>query len=161
MIDIIFMRSIAKKTTILSIILLFPLMMQAQDQNEPYVRFDQGSILFYSPSQGGQRLLPDCKPGFVHILMTPGSLVQVPRGLSDRMAASLRHLTSKPMSSNQKTEFLEKYACLILLNYSRISQLDTLFYTTARSLQKDPGLEVSRNAAAVVKMAEMYMEKEP
>jgi len=64
------------------------------------------------------------------------------------------------MSSTQKTGFLEKYACLVLLNYTRVCQLDTAFHTTARALQKDPDDEVSINAAAVMKMAEMYMEKE-
>jgi len=146
---------------ILFTLIILPALLYAQDRNEPFVKFDQGSILFYIPSQGGQRLVPSCKPGFVHILMPPGSLTQSPKELSDHLTSCIRQLISKPMSSTQKTGFLEKYACLVLLNYTRVSQLDTAFHTTARALQKDPGLEVSRNAAAVVKMAEMYMEKEP
>ncbi|MFH1937074.1 MAG: hypothetical protein ABIK52_05885, partial [Bacteroidota bacterium] len=66
---------------------------------------------------------------------------------------------SQNMTSAQKSEFLEKYACLILLNYTRVSELDTLFYTKADSLQEDVNQEVKESTSLVVKMVDLYREK--
>ena len=151
----------------LVLLLIFPLLLRAQDQNEPYIRFDQGTILFYIPSQGSQRILPAYKPGFVHILQTPGILTLPPQELSGhleslprRQAGGIRHLASQSMSTIQKTEFLEKYACLILLKYSGVSKLDSMFYNTAVTLQEDSDPEVRTNAGLVVRMIDMYRMKE-
>jgi hypothetical protein len=152
----------------LVLLLIFPLLLRAQDQNEPYIRFDQGTILFYIPSQGSQRLLPAYKPGFVHILQTPGILTLPPQELSGHLESGIhliaggakqQNMLSPSMTSAQKTTFLESYACLILLNYTRVSQLDSAFLAIASALQKDPDPVTGVNAALVVKLMEMYQRK--
>jgi len=60
------------------------------------------------------------------------------------------------MNVGQKIEFLEKYACLIFLNYTSVSELDTLFYSKAVELQENSNSEIKANASLVVKMVEMY-----
>ena len=149
----------------LVLLLIFPLLLRAQDQNEPYVRFDRGYILFYIPSQGGQRLLPAYKPGFVHILQTPGILTLPPQELSGHLESGIHLIVGgakqqnqvlPSMTSAQKTKFLESYACLILLKYTGVSQLDSIFLAIASALQKDPDPATGANASLVVKMMEMY-----
>jgi hypothetical protein len=153
----------------LVLLLIFPLLLRAQDQNEPYIRFDQGTILFYIPSQGSQRLLPAYKPGFVHILQTPGILTLPPQELSGHLESGIhliaggakqKNRLSPSMTSAQKTTFLESYACLILLKYSGVSKLDSMFYNTAVTLQEDSDPEVRTNAGLVVRMIDMYRMKE-
>jgi hypothetical protein len=56
------------------------------------------------------------------------------------------------MTSAQKTTFLESYACLILLNYTRISTLDPLLYKKAVDLQVDKDPAVKTNAILIVRM---------
>ena len=138
-------------------ILLLPASLEAQDYNTPFVKFDRGSILYYLPSGSAYPLLlPASKQGFVHILRTPGFQTQSNHEISDHLASGIRHLISQHVTSAQKTEFLEKYACLVLLNYTRVSELDTLFYTRAVSLQEDVNQEIKDNASLVVNMADLY-----
>ncbi|MFH1297286.1 MAG: hypothetical protein ABIJ04_08455 [Bacteroidota bacterium] len=142
------------------LLLVLPVMLQAQDDNVPYIRFDQGSMLYYLPSQSAYALLlPASKPGFVRILRTPGFQTRSNQEISDQLASGIRDQISQNMTSAQKTEFLEQYACLILLNYTRVSELDTLFYTKAVSLQEDVNQEVKENASLVVKMADLYRKQ--
>ena len=142
-------------------ILSLPITIMAQDKNQPYVRFDEGIILFYLPSQSAYPLLlPAYKPGFVHIVQTLGFQSQSNQEISGHLSSDIVNLISHPLSVNQKTEFLEKYACLILLNYSRVSTLDTLFSSTARTLCEDPVTEINTNAKLVVRMYEMYLKEE-
>jgi len=156
---------------ILFLILFLPLSLQAQDRNQPYVKFDHGAILFYLPSGSAYApSLPVYKPGFVHILRTPGFQTQSNQELSDHLASGimsslkLRHasqdLEISPMNNEDKTEFLENYACLILLNYTGVSELDTVFYTTAVALQEDINSGIKTNSALVVKMFDMNREKQ-
>jgi len=140
--------------------LLMPLLLQAQDINIPHVKFDQGSILFNIPSQSSfAPALPAIKPGFVHILQTPGFQSKSTSDISDDLASGILDLLSQSMNQKQKFEFLEKYACLILLYYSRVSELDTAFYYKAVVLQADSDQIIKTNAALVVKMVEMYLGK--
>jgi len=142
---------------VLFFMLFLPVALQAQDQNQPFVRFDQGSILFYVPSQGdGLRLLPAYKPGFVHTLQTPGNMILSPKELSDHLVSGIKSLISKSMTPAQKNEFLKQYACLILLIYTRATELDSLFYKTAVSLKEEDDPGIATNAALVVKMYDMY-----
>ena len=145
---------------VLFLILLLPVALHAKDRNEPYVRFENGAILFYLPSQSAWGpLLPAYKPGFVKILQTPFFQTQSNQELTTYLTSTIHHLTSNSMSASQKTEFLEKYACLILLNYTRISELDSTFYTTASNLQQDQDPGIKTNSALVVKMVDMYREE--
>jgi len=147
-----------KKLTV--ICLLLPLFIQAQNYDIPHVKFEQGSILFYIPSQSSYApLLPAYKPGFVHILQTPSFQSKSNQDISDHLAFRIEDLASKPMSQNQKVEFLEKYACLVLINYSNVSELNTSFYDKAVSLQDDPNQQIKANAIMVVRMVEMYLER--
>jgi len=151
--------------------LFLPLLLQAQNDNIPHVRFDQGSILFCLPSQSAYApLLPAYKPGFVHILQTPGFQSKSNQEISDHLASGimsslkLRHasqdLEISPMNNEDKTEFLEKYACLILLSYTKVSEINSLFYTTATTLQEDQDPGIKTNSALVVRMFDMYRENE-
>jgi len=63
------------------------------------------------------------------------------------------------MTSEQKTEFLENYACLVLLNYTNVSEIDTLFYIKAVSLKQDPNEAIKENASLVVKMVDLYWKE--
>jgi len=141
----------------LILFLLLPLFLQAQDHNTPYVKFDREAILFYIPSQTAfAPLLPAYKPGFVHILRTAGFQKQSNQELSDHLGSRIQYLASEPMTSEQKTEFLENYACLVLLNYTGVSELDTLFYIKAVSLKEDNNQDIRENASLVVKMIGLY-----
>ena len=140
--------------------MILPVALLAQDLNQPYVKFDNDAILFYLPSGSAYApSLPVYKPGFVHILRTTGFQIQSIQELSEHLACGIRDLLSSTMTPTQKTEFLEQYACLVLLNYIRISELDTLFYTKAVALQEDSNPEIKANASLVVKMVDLYREK--
>jgi|GEM_PF-1153884 len=144
----------------LILFLLVPLFLQAQDHNTPYVKFDREAILFYIPSQTAfAPLLPVYKPGFVHILKTPGFRHESTQELSGHLGSRIQYLASEPMTSEQKTEFLENYACLVLLNYTNVSEIDTLFYIKAVSLKQDPNEAIKENASLVVKMVDLYWKE--
>ncbi|MFH1937851.1 MAG: hypothetical protein ABIK52_09840 [Bacteroidota bacterium] len=64
------------------------------------------------------------------------------------------------MTSAQKSEFLEKYACLILLNYTHVLELDTLFLQTANDLKQDIQPSIREQAVMVGKLFEMYRDVE-
>jgi hypothetical protein len=64
------------------------------------------------------------------------------------------------LTFSQKTGFLETYACLILLNYTRVSELDSSFLHTTTAMKDDDNPEIRTNAALVVKMYEMYLAEE-
>ncbi|MFH1297718.1 MAG: hypothetical protein ABIJ04_10640 [Bacteroidota bacterium] len=74
--------------------------------------------------------------------------------------AKQRHLISQNMTSAQKSEFLEKYACLILLNYTHVLELDTLFLQTANDLKQDIQPSIREQAVMVGKLFEMYRDVE-
>jgi len=140
--------------------LFLPVSLQAQDHNIPYVKIDREAILFYIPSQTAYApLLPAYKPGFVHILKTPGFQRQSTQELSGYLGSGIRDLVSNPMTIEQKTEFLENYACLILLNYTRVSALDTLFYIKTISLKQDSNEAIKENASLVVKMVDLFRKE--
>jgi len=153
------------------LIFLFPIFLQAQEYNTPFVKFDQDVILFYLPSESiSPLLLPASKPGFVHILRTPGIQTQTNQEISDDLVSGISelcgdpataglHLISEHMTTAQKTNFLEQYACLILLNYTNVGTLDTLFYTQAVSLKKETNQAIRENASLVVKMVDLYRKE--
>lgn len=139
---------------------MIPWLLHAQDQNIPYIQFSHEAILWYIPGGSAHPpLLPVIKPGFVHILQTPGFQTQPNKGLSAQLESRIRDLLSDPMNTNQKTEFLEKYACLILMNYTRVSEIDTLFYIKSVSLKEDSNQEIRENASLVVKMVDLYRKE--
>ena len=145
-----------KKSIIL--LLLLPFFLQAQDNNIPSVKFDQGSILYYIPAQSAfAPLLPVIKPGFVHIIQTPGFQSLSNKAISDNLTSGIRNLLSKPMSLNQKTKFLENYTSLVLMNYSSVSDLESAFYHKAVALQNDADRQIKEKAELVVEMLEMYL----
>jgi len=77
----------------LYVILFFSFFIQAQDINAPYIKFDQGSILFCLPSQSAYApLLPAYKPGFVHILRTTGFQTQSNQELSGHLGSRIQDL---------------------------------------------------------------------
>lgn len=142
-------------------LLLLPLNIFAQDNNNPSVQFDQGIILYNIPSQSAFSLtLPACKPGFVHIRRTPGFQVKPNQEISNQLTSDIRQLLTLSMSAAQKCGFLEKYACLILINYLQVSTIDTVFYTTATLLQEDQNQDVRDKSDLVVKMVDMYRKEE-
>ena len=140
-------------------ILFLPFTLSSQDLKVPFVRFDQGSILFYLPSQSAYApLLPAYKPGFVHILRIPCFQSQSNQEISDHLSSGIRDLASSVMNVTQKEDFLEQYACLILLNYMRVVKLDTLFLRKTNDLKNDIHPDIRGNAALVGKLFEMYRE---
>jgi len=156
------------KNILFFILLLIPATLIAQKDNIPYVKFDPDVILFYLPSESiSPLLLPASKPGFVHILRTPGIQTQTNQEISDDLVSGIselcgdpatagRHLISEHMTTAQKINFLEKYACLILLNYTDVAALDTAFYIQAVSLKKETTQAIRENASLVVEMVELY-----
>jgi len=144
----------------LMLVLFLPISLWAQNPHIPYVHFDREAILFYIPSQTAfAPLLPAYKPGFVHILKTPGFQRQSAEELSGHLESGIRDLVSNPMTLEQKSEFLENYACLVLLNYSSVSELDTLFYNKAVSLTEDANQDIKENASLLVRMVDLYRKE--
>jgi len=143
-------------------LLLFPLLLVSlqtfsQEKDIPCVKFREGAIIWYLPSSGQQfQSLPAYIPGFVHIRQTlfiqKLSNAQVTANLKNELTA----LNNSTITTGRKLEFLEKYACLILLNYLDVGSLPQEFNDKAKDLKSDEDQSIRSNAELVVKMFEMY-----
>jgi len=143
------------------LLMVIPFTSSAQNNNIPYVQFDQDAIIWYIPGQSAYApILPVIKPGFVHILQTPGFLSVSPKELSEQITGNLTIWNNSLTSTDRKEQFLASLSCLILLNYAKPSALDSAFIHTARNLQNDPDPAISREATLTVRLFEIYEGRE-
>jgi len=76
-----------------------------------------------------------------------------------KLKDELAELVNTSLSAAQKLEFLENYACLILLNYLEVGNLPQAFYSNAKELKSDSDQNIRSASDLVVKMFEMYLEE--
>jgi len=129
----------------------------SQEKDIPYVQFREGAIIWYLPSSGEQfRSLPAYIPGFVRIRQTIYFQKLTNAEVTAKLKDELTRLVNTSLSNAQKLEFLEKYACLILLNYLDVSNLPQDFFSEAKDLKSDEYQSIRSASELVVKMFEMY-----
>ena len=147
-----------KKKSMKKIILLLtflPLLAFPQPKQAPFATIREGKIFYYIP-RGEPRLLPLYKPGFVEILQTISPLMKPVRQVNDDLKENLEKLKDIPLNASGKQEFLEKLACLILLNYGDISPVDPGFVAKVQELKKEKDEGISGNAEMVIRLYDMY-----
>jgi hypothetical protein len=141
------------------IYLLLPLTVLSQE-HPPFVEVQNGSINFYvSAGPESFRQLPSYKPGFVTIIQTSLPQIQTTGKIIESLTNDLEKMVRQNLSTEQKQEFLEKYACLVLLKYESLSQLNAEYLSLASRMKEDSNLKVRSDAEQVVKMAEMYLSE--
>ncbi len=141
-------------------LLLASLQSVSQEKEVPSVQFREGKIVWYIPSSGQQfRSLPAYIPGFVSIRQTLFIQKLTNAEVIGRIKEELTALIKTTLTSGQKVEFLEKYACLILLNYLDVVSLPEEFLDVAKDLKSDGDPAIRADAELVVKMYEMYLEE--
>ena len=140
-------------------LLLASIQALSQGKELPYIQFHEQTIVWYLPSSGHLfRSLPAYIPGFVHIKQTLFFQKVTDVQVAARLSEELTTLANTTLSTDQKLEFLEKYACLILLNYMEVNSLPQEFYSKAKDLKSDTDQNIRSDAELVVKMFEMYFE---
>jgi hypothetical protein len=145
------------KPLIIIPLLLASIQAFAQEKDLPYVRFREGAIVWYLPSSGQQfQSLPAYIPGFVHIRQTLFIQKLTKAQVTTRLSEELTTLANTTLSTDQKLEFLEKYACLILLNYLEVNSLPQEFFSKTKELKSDTDQSIRSDAELVVNMFEMY-----
>jgi hypothetical protein len=145
---------------IFGVLLLFPLLVFSQQKEPPYVTIKEGKIFYYLPAHNTDpRLLPARIPGFVVVAQTALSASQPTKQVRETLITDLSSLTDKKLTLEQKQAFLEMFACLLLLDYSDVSAIDSKFIELVRKLGEDRDSGIRADAGLVVRMYEMYKIK--